>query len=932
MKKAKIILSVSLCAALAAAAVPMSSFAEEPDEYVYGTMKIPYDKFYASELEGVTNENLLDAVSSATAHHSLETGKGQMLEGVWSEAVTDAGKNKAGNDIAAKLYGVVYPVAIKQADLDALGENNFGFEKTDKPETYKKATIEDGNISFSKVVDESPENVNGSLTLNTSTPWGDYVAKVEGKPENGTVVYGILLKTADGEVHALRHEQNIWRNAEIAWTSGIKTVEAHGNYLESNGFESLMGNKITEVDYITPAGYVNVNVGEVYVPVKFDGSVSVADTAISEGSSEIKCVGIPDDFASEYSIAGLEAVFDGNAFTFKDAKPGSYTLTAKDKNGKYADLTASFKLTTSDMPAAYDDEKGSLVAAENFTDEDLAAFIKNITSVTVNGKNYNASGRGSVKIVLEDGTIDETKAPFADNAESYEISVTSAGFEKTLDFTYSKLVFGKMNIPYDKFYTAEAETMANAADLDAVSSATVAKTKMNGEGQLFEGTYNNAGEDGSDVVGKIYGVRYPVAVSRSALKEIGDIYKFEASQEKPEAYKLVTVAEGEVSFAQVSDSEPETLEAKPKVETDTKRGDYMLTVKEASDFGVIYGVIVRTTDGKSYAMRHERNIWRNELAWSVGFLTDDGKGNTLESENMKSTNGATVSQIVYITDKGYITVTTDAYLPVKYFKYKEAPLSVEDADISSGKTTFTVGDIPGDINKEYSVEGLEARIKDNSITFANAVPGVYKLKISDKKGVYETASAEFTLHTADMPAAFDGKNAKLIPAEGFTDEQLKAYLKNITAVTVNEKDYAATGKKAVIVINSDGTLNTDSEVFAEGESFEIKVTASGYDTALEFTYPDTSDDSSKPDESSKPDNSSRPNDSSNPEKKFLLGDVDGDGKVDIIDEVNIISYINGQNTLNDKQLKAADVDGKDGVDIEDAVAVINHINGVKALF
>ena len=381
MKKAKKILGLSHCAALAASSASLSAFADggSADEYLYGTMKIPYNEFYAAELDGVENVNQLDAVSSATAHHSLETGNGQMLEGVWSEAVSDAGKNKAGNEIAAKLYGVVYPVAVKQAELEAMGENNYGVEQTDKPETYKIVSLDEGKVSFSKVQDDSPENVNGGVTLNCSTPWGDYAAAVEGKPANGTVIYGILIKTADGEVNALRHEQNIWRNGEIAWSSGIKTTEAHGNYLESEGFESLMGNKITEIDYITPAGYVNVEVGEVYVPVKFDGSVAVADTPVSAGGAVITRNNVPEDFVAEYSIGGLDARFDGDGFTFSAADPGAYTLTARDKGEKYADLTASFKLTTSEMPAAYSDDNGSLIAAEGFSDEAFAAFLKNIT-------------------------------------------------------------------------------------------------------------------------------------------------------------------------------------------------------------------------------------------------------------------------------------------------------------------------------------------------------------------------------------------------------------------------------------------------------------------------------------------------------------------------------------------------------------------------
>ncbi len=112
MKKAKSILGLTVCAALAASALPMNIIADAAtgDEVLYGTMKIPYAEFYAAELEGASNVNVLDAVSSATDRKSLMTGAGQMFEGAWSEAVTDAGVNGAGNEIKAKIYGVVYPV------------------------------------------------------------------------------------------------------------------------------------------------------------------------------------------------------------------------------------------------------------------------------------------------------------------------------------------------------------------------------------------------------------------------------------------------------------------------------------------------------------------------------------------------------------------------------------------------------------------------------------------------------------------------------------------------------------------------------------------------------------------------------------------------------------------------------------------------------
>ena len=56
-----------------------------------------------------------------------------------------------------------------------------------------------------------------------------------------------------------------------------------------------------------------------------------------------------------------------------------------------------------------------------------------------------------------------------------------------------------------------------------------------------------------------------------------------------------------------------------------------------------------------------------------------------------------------------------------------------------------------------------------------------------------------------------------------------------------ENTYAASGRGAVKLFNDDGTLITDAAPFAEGDSFEIVVSATGYKD-LSFTYKKASSD------------------------------------------------------------------------------------------
>ena len=90
-----------------------------------------------------------------------------------------------------------------------------------------------------------------------------------------------------------------------------------------------------------------------------------------------------------------------------------------------------------------------------------------------------------------------------------------------------------------------------------------------------------------------------------------------------------------------------------------------------------------------------------------------------------------------------------------------------------------------------------------------------------------------------MPAAYDEENKKLVEAKGFDTDALKAYLGNITSVNVNGKDYAASGRGSVVIINKDGTIKTDADPFKDavaGTEFQITVASTGYTTPLTFTY------------------------------------------------------------------------------------------------
>lgn len=66
-------------------------------------------------------------------------------------------------------------------------------------------------------------------------------------------------------------------------------------------------------------------------------------------------------------------------------------------------------------------------------------------------------------------------------------------------------------------------------------------------------------------------------------------------------------------------------------------------------------------------------------------------------------------------------------------------------------------------------------------------------------------------------------------------------------------------------------------------------------------------------------------------EEIQLGDVNGDGDVDIFDANLVVGYYNGTTELSETQIKAADVNGDGDVDIFDANLIVAYYNGTAVL-
>lgn len=444
--------------------IKTSVVAEEAvtDEYVL--MNIPYAAFYKSE---TTNNDVdVDVFTSATKNKTRTTGlaggsyhenaDGSQIDGIRFAVKVDPSvdltkykevKDTDKVDITVTNRGQTSTTTLEGKDTLFENETYAYYPLTEAPANYKEVSMDkDGKLVFSEVKGQKAEALTGvTAELLTQSSYGDYQLNLDGLPEDkiaSSNVNAVVVKTTDGTAYGLRHLENIWKGKKLAWSTGY-TESVHGCPTSSAHYASMMGKTIDSIEYYTTNGLYTIDVNDLYVPVKFaktEDAVKVTDADISAGKTAIE-LKLRDDFDPEYTVEGLNVKVEGNVLTFKadsSINPGKYTLTVKDKNGKYADLKTTFILSTTDMPATYDADNKKLTVAENSNKEAFNTYIGNITSVNVNGTDYAARGKGSVKIIDKDGTLVTDAAPFKDAVAGteFQITVTSTGYTTPLAFTY----------------------------------------------------------------------------------------------------------------------------------------------------------------------------------------------------------------------------------------------------------------------------------------------------------------------------------------------------------------------------------------------------------------------------------------------------------------------------------------------------------------
>ena len=442
----------------------------EPEKYVYGTMNLPYADYYYGELGNKTDTT--DGKISYDA--DLAGDAGMRAEGTY-DAVTSATRKKwnsmfadttysseADENGGGKILGVSgVEVAIEQSLYDqltadakdsktsgVLGSLFAGFtpneDQTVVPATYKQL-FADGTLSATITAEPEVDLTNVMPTLKTDSKYGDYQLNMDGLDlGEGNLVYGVIVKTKTGNYGMLQLE-NIWKGgSKLAWSAGFKTTEVHGNSLRSTPYAATSGDTIVEISYLTSKGEYSVHLADgLYLPKKHNGTVTAESVAVAAGSIPVTLADLPEDFSAAVSADTLTgATYADGKMTFdaKSVLPGSYTITVSDTKGVYAPISVSVVLTTEAMPAAFDAENKTLVAAKDADATAFANYLSKLSKATVNGTEYTLSGKGSTKIFdTKTGAIDlsvEAKgAKVFDKAGTYEIKLSATGYTEDLTFT-----------------------------------------------------------------------------------------------------------------------------------------------------------------------------------------------------------------------------------------------------------------------------------------------------------------------------------------------------------------------------------------------------------------------------------------------------------------------------------------------------------------
>lgn len=435
-----------------------------------------------------------------------------------------------------------------------------------------------------------------------------------------------------------------------------------------------------------------------------------------------------------------------------------------------------------------------------------------------------------------------------------------------------------MNIPYDDFYKAELKK--NDVKVDTFTSATKQKTRSS----YAKGSYH-VNSDGSDITG----VTFPVKVSdisvlrdkkqikdndsvsittaikgkettteykgKDALFE-SDSYSYYVLSKEPSYYKELTVGEdGSFTFSAIEgkSAAPEKKQVQAEFKTKSNHGDYQLKFDKTEfksiiniDTDTVYGAVINTTDGTTYGLCHQENIWKGyELAWSTGYTTESN-GCHLNSEHFESMIGKTIDSVTYYASNGIYTLDIADVKVLAKNSYVYAGLTW--GEYWSQENVTAAGNVSGSDEKDSHNESDTGAF--DAVTRATTNHGLHRGSYQCMATIYTTEGNAYQLSywkSSTEPVLADGTVAIWTPADrktgtpasiqvnGGAKESLDHYAVTgikYVPVQVKAEDYADFAAKYPVVKNGEILVGGFSEnnLKAYRETANVTVNTNGLKT------------------------------------------------------------------------------------------------------
>ena len=541
---------------------------------------------------------------------------------------------------------------------------------------------------------------------------------------------------------------------------------------------------------------------------------------------------------------------------------------------KVAPVVLSAAVVMTSMPAtafAADFSDTEVTVAEESADIEEASAEAADTDVVEDTEDTDVD----VEEASEDVTEDEETS----DEELFSAEVSEDEFaDEAGDGQTEGEAYVLMNIPYDDFYKAELKN--NDVKVDTFTSATKQKTRSS----YAKGSYH-VNSDGSDITG----VTFPVKVSdisvlkdkkqikdndsvsittaikgkettteykgKDALFE-SDSYSYYVLSKEPSYYKELTVGEdGSFTFSAIEgkSAAPEKKQVQAEFKTKSNHGDYQLKFDKTEfksiiniDTDTVYGAVINTTDGTTYGLCHQENIWKGyELAWSTGYTTESN-GCHLNSEHFESMIGKTIDSVTYYASNGIYTLDIADVKVLDKNSYVYAGLTW--GEYWSQENVTAAGNVSGSDEKDSHNESDTGAF--DAVTRATTNHGLHRGSYQCMATIYTTEGNAYQLSywkSSTEPVLADGTVAIWTPADrktgtpasiqvnGGAKESLDHYAVTgikYVPVQVKAEDYADFAAKYPVVKNGEILVGGFSEnnLKAYRETANVTVNTNGLKT------------------------------------------------------------------------------------------------------